>query len=113
MAKKQAEPEAKIGHNANLNSDEKIKLSGFISEIERLNAEAKVISGDRSEIYKAAKEDGFDTKALRHVIKLRSRERYERDEFENAVDAYCEAMGDFITTPLGQAMQPQDGTAAH
>lgn len=33
--------------------------------------------------------------------------RSKRDEFENAVDACRLALGDFVSTPLGQAMQPQ------
>lgn len=112
MAKKNgADDTPKIGHNSNLTNDQKIKLSGFIAEIEHINAEAKQLSSDRSEILKAAKEDGFDTKALRHVIKLRAMEKSKRDDFDNSVDAYRHAMGDFITTPLGQAMQP--GAAAN
>ena len=97
----------KIGHNSNLRDDEKVKLSGYISELERVNDRAKEINSERSEILKAANQDGFDTKALRHVVKLRSMEKSKRDEFDNAVDAYRQAMGDFITTPLGAAMQPQ------
>lgn len=101
----------KIGHNSNLNDQEKVKLSGYISELERVNAQAEEISSERSEILKAAKGAGFDTKALRHVIKMRAMEKSKRDEFDNAVDAYRHAMGDFITTPLGASMQPQP--AAH
>lgn len=101
-----ADEGAKIGHNSNLNSDEKIKLSGYISEIERVDAEVRELTSERGTIYKSAKEAGFDTKALKHVIKMRRMEKTKRDEFEAAVDAYQHAMGDFITTPLGQAGMP-------
>jgi uncharacterized protein (UPF0335 family) len=109
MAHRQNNGPAKpsIGHNSNLNDEQKKKLSGFIQEIEHANAEAKQISSDRSELYKAAEEDGFDTKAIRHVIKMRAMESGRRNDFESAVDAYRIALGDFITTPLGAAMQPQ------
>lgn len=94
---------AKIGHNSNLNQDEKIKLSGFISEIERVDAEVRELTSERGSIYKSAKEQGFDTKALKHIIKMRRMESAAREVFENAVDAYQHALGDFVTTPLGQA----------
>jgi uncharacterized protein (UPF0335 family) len=103
---------AKIGHNSNLNQDEKVKLSGFISEIERIDQQARDISSERGTLYKSAKEAGFDTKALKRVIQLRRMEKTKRDEHDAAVDAYMHAMGDFVTTPLGQAGIPA-GAEAH
>lgn len=103
----EAENSVKIGHNSNLNQDEKVKLSGFISEIERLEADAREIASERGTIYKAAKEQGFDTKALKRVIQNRRMNKEKRDEFEAAVDAYHHALGDFVTTPLGAAAMPQ------
>ena len=98
-----APAEAKIGHNSNLNADEKVKLSGFVSEIERVDAEVRELTSERGAIYKSAKEHGFDTKALKHMIRMRCMEKSKRQEFEAAVEAYTHAMGDFISTPLGQA----------
>lgn len=69
------------------------------------------MTSERGLIYKAAKEAGFDTKALKHTIKLRRMEAIKRDEFEAAVDAYTHAMGDFITTELGQAAVPKETRA--
>jgi uncharacterized protein (UPF0335 family) len=106
-----AEQGAKIGHNSNLNQDEKVKLSGFISEVERVDAEVRELTSERGTIYKSAKEAGFDTKALKHVVKMRRMEKSKRSEFEAAVDAYMIAMGDFVTTPLGQAGLPQQPSA--
>jgi uncharacterized protein (UPF0335 family) len=99
--------EAKIGHNSNISDEQKLKLGGFVSELERVDADVRELTSERGTIYKAAKEAGFDTKALKHVIKMRRMERSKRDEFESAVDAYRVALGDFVTTPLGQAMAPQ------
>lgn len=111
--RKQAESHvAMIGHNSALNADDKLRLSGFISEIERLEADAKLIATDKSEIYKSAKDKGFDTAAMRHTIKLRKMEREKRDTFENACDAYAHALGDFASTDLGRAMSPQNGVHA-
>lgn len=106
-----AEAGASIGHNSNLNDTEKLKLANFISEIERVDAEARELASERGTIYKAAKDQGFDNKALKQVIKLRRMEKSKRDEFENAVDSYMVAMGDFATTPLGQAGMPQQPSA--
>lgn len=109
MARKKKEIEAdapKIGHNSNLNDNEKLKLSGIISEVERINAIVADYNSEKSEIYKAAKEQGFDNKAIKHMIALRKMEKTKRDDFENALTAYQHAMGDFITTDLGRAMAP-------
>jgi hypothetical protein len=46
------------------------------------------------------------------VIQLRRMEKTKRDELDAAVDAYMHAMGDFVTTPLGQAAVPT-GAEAH
>lgn len=99
--------ESKVGHNSNLRDDEKMKLSGVIREVERLNARIADYNSEKSEIFKAAKERGFDTKAIRHLIGLRKMEATKRTDFENALAAYSLAMGDFITTPLGQANAPR------
>lgn len=109
-----AEDGAKIGHNSNLNADEKVKLSGYITEIERVDQQARDIASERGGIYKAAKDNGFDTKALKRVIQLRRMEQTKREALENAVDIYMHAMGDFATTDLGRAMAPgAAGDAAH
>jgi uncharacterized protein (UPF0335 family) len=98
----------KLGHNSNLTTDEQRKLVGYISEIERLEIEIAVLNTDRSEIYKTLKENHFDTKAVRHVVKLRKMERSERDAWENAVDSYRHALGMLAGTPLGDAAVHRD-----
>jgi uncharacterized protein (UPF0335 family) len=98
--------EAKIGDNANLRKDEKLKLSGIISEVERLNTIIADYNRQKSEIFKTAKENGFDNMAIKHIIKLRAMKPDIRDDFQNALDAYMLALQDFITTPLGQAGLP-------
>jgi uncharacterized protein (UPF0335 family) len=60
-----------IGHNSNLTGDQREKLAGFVAEIERLDAEAREIASERGGIYKSAKEQGFDTKAIKAVIAAR------------------------------------------
>lgn len=113
MGRRKAEPEGlKIGDNSALNANEKLKLGGFISEIERLEEQKRELATDISELYTSAKDAGFNTKSMRHVIKMRRMDRDERNAFENACEAYAMALGDFITTPLGAAMAPHNATVS-
>lgn len=100
-----------IGHNSNLTADQRTKLSGIISEIERVDAEVRELTSERGSIYKSAKEQGFDTKAIKHVVKLRRMEATAREALESAVDAYKHALGMLADLPLGQAAMQRDGMA--
>lgn len=95
--------DVKIGHNSNLSGEERERLSGFVSEIERVDQQVCDLTSERGGIYKRAKEQGFDTKALKHVLKLRRMESAQRSAFENSVDAYTSALGMLAGTPLGDA----------
>lgn len=106
--KKDSPPaEPAIGHNSNLRDDDKVRLGRLVIEIERVEAEISNLSAEKSEIYKSAKEAGFDTKALRHEIKLRRLEKSERADFEAACEAYRLALGDFASTDLGRSAAPR------
>lgn len=110
MARKRnrANPEPKIGQDgAALTDDRKRQLSGYVREIERWNAEKATIQADIGQIFNSAKEAGFDTKAMRAIIKTRKQSKAEREAFEAIVDVYMLALGDFATTDLGRAMAPQ------
>lgn len=93
----------KIGSNSNLSVEEKTKLASYIGEIERVEAEIKTANDERGELYASLKESGFDTKAVRHVVKVRKMDAYQRDAWENAIDTYMQALGMLADTPLGQA----------
>lgn len=99
----------KVGHNSNLNADEKKKLSGFVTEIEAAEAEKREIVSNIGTIYKTVKEAGFDTKALKHIVKLRRMEASKRTDFENYCEAYMLGLGMLSDTPLGQAAMERDG----
>ena len=103
--------EAAIGHNSALNAKDRAKLAGFVQEIEYHEEQKRTLMSDLADIYKTAKQQGFDTKAIRHIVKLRRMEREERDAFQNAVDTYRAALGDFASTPLGEAGMPQQKRA--
>ena len=66
----------------------------LIAKIERLEEEKKEVAEQIKEIYAEAKAFGFDTKALRQVIKLRKVDRAEREEQEMVLDTYLLALGE-------------------
>jgi uncharacterized protein (UPF0335 family) len=69
------------------------KLKSFIERIERLDEEKKGISDDIREVFAEAKGQGFDTKAMRTVIKERKQDAAALDEFEAVLDLYRHALG--------------------
>lgn len=69
------------------------ELKQFIERIERLEEEKKAIADDVKDVYSEAKGRGFDTKAIRGIIKLRSKEPHEREEEEAILDLYKSALG--------------------
>ncbi len=69
------------------------KLTQFIERIEGLESQKADIAADIREVYTYAKNDGFDVKAMREVIKLRKKEAHERDEQDAMLDLYRKAVG--------------------
>lgn len=68
-------------------------LRSIIERIERLEEEKAAIANDIKEVYAEAKGNGFDTKALRQVIRLRKQDKAERQEQEAILDLYKHALG--------------------
>jgi uncharacterized protein (UPF0335 family) len=69
------------------------QLRAFVERIERMEEEKKAIADDIKEIYAEAKGNGFDTKVLRQVIRIRKQDRSERLEQEAILDLYLAALG--------------------
>lgn len=69
------------------------QLRAIIERIERLEEEKKTISDDIKDVYAEAKGTGFDTKAVRTLIRLRKQDQAERDEAEAILDLYKAALG--------------------
>jgi uncharacterized protein (UPF0335 family) len=69
------------------------QLRAFVERIERLEEEKKAIADDIKEIYAEAKGNGFDTKVLRQVIRIRKQDRSERLEQEAILELYLSALG--------------------
>ncbi|MEO9614192.1 MAG: DUF2312 domain-containing protein [Nitratireductor sp.] len=69
------------------------QLRAFIERIERLEEEKKTIADDIKEVYAEMKGTGFDTKAVRTLIRLRKQDQAERQEAEAILDLYKAALG--------------------
>ena len=77
------------------------KLRSFFERIERLNEDKAAVSADLKEVYAEAKADGFDTKIIRKVIRLRAQDAAARAEEQALIDLYMSATGDlFDDTPV-------------
>ena len=69
------------------------QLESIIERIERLNGEKADIQADIKAVYDEAKSNGYDTKILRAVVKLRAKERHELEEEEQLLALYRAAVG--------------------
>ena len=69
------------------------QLRAFIERVERLEEEKKTISDDIKDVFAEMKGTGFDTKAVRAIIRLRKQDQAERQEAEAILDLYKAALG--------------------
>jgi uncharacterized protein (UPF0335 family) len=71
----------------------KDQLRSYVERIERLEEEKAALAGDIRDLFAQAKSAGFDTKALRTIIKLRKQDAAERRDHEAVVATYMHALG--------------------
>jgi uncharacterized protein (UPF0335 family) len=69
------------------------QLRSFVERIERLEEEKKGISNDIRDVYAEAKGQGYDTKVMRRVIRMRTKDATEREEEAAILDIYLHALG--------------------
>ncbi len=69
------------------------RLKSFIERIERLEEDKAVVANDLKEVFAEAKGEGFDTKIMRKVVRLRKQDVAARDEEEALLDLYMSAIG--------------------
>jgi uncharacterized protein (UPF0335 family) len=69
------------------------QLRAFIERIERLEEEKQSLSDDIKDVYAEMKGTGFDTKAVRTIVRLRKKDQAERQEEEAILDLYKAALG--------------------
>jgi len=69
------------------------RLIAMVERIEHLEDEKKELSADIREVYNEAKSTGYDTKAIRQIVKLRKMNPSEREESEFLLDEYKRLTG--------------------
>ena len=69
------------------------ELASFVQRIEAQNERIAEETEARKEIYAEAVARGYDSKALREIIRLRKLAADERAEREAVLELYCSALG--------------------
>ena len=78
-------------HEQAYNGDARLK--SFVERIERLEEDKATIAVDIKEVYAEAKAFGYDTKIMRQVIRLRKMDPADRNEQEELLETYLNALG--------------------
>ena len=76
-----------------IDSSSKDYLNQFMARIERLEEDKKVVLEDIKELYAEAKAQGFDSKVLKQIVRIRKMDRAKLDEQEELIDLYKHALG--------------------
>lgn len=69
------------------------QLRLFIERIERLEEERRGIADDVKGVYDEAKANGYDTKTMRAIVRLRRMEAHARQEADALMETYRAALG--------------------
>lgn len=72
---------------------ESTKLKSYIERLERLEEEKSGLASDLRDVFAEAKSNGFDTKTMRQVLKLRKMKANDRMKAEYMLDLYKRALG--------------------
>ncbi|MEO1656494.1 MAG: DUF2312 domain-containing protein [Pseudomonadota bacterium] len=71
---------------------ERLKL--FIERVERLEEDKKAVMDDIKEVFAEAKGEGYDTKVMRQIVRLRKMDHADRQEQEALLELYLSAIGE-------------------
>ncbi len=77
-----------------LNATAQGQLKSIIERVERLEQEKSELAEQIKEVMAEAKGNGFDTKIIRKVIRIRKQDRAKRQEEEAILDLYLSAIGE-------------------
>lgn len=69
------------------------KLKQIISKIENIEEERQEISDQLKDTYNEAKALGFDVKIIKHVLKLKQKDKDMLAEEDNLIDLYRGVLG--------------------
>lgn len=80
---------SELGHN----SIAKDQLKSIIERVERLEEDKAAVASDIKDVYAEAKGNGYDTKALRAIVRYRKEDAQDRAEREAIFETYLNALG--------------------
>jgi uncharacterized protein (UPF0335 family) len=69
------------------------QLRLFIERIERLEEEKRGMADDIKDVYAEAKANGYDSKTMRAIVRLRRLETHVRQEADALLETYRTALG--------------------
>ena len=75
------------------NTVAKNRLKSFIERIENLEEEKKATSEDIKDVYAELKGEGFDSKIVKSIVKIRKIGIDAHQEFESVLDTYLGSLG--------------------
>lgn len=81
------------------------QLRGYVERIERLESDKQVVADDIKVVFAEAKANGYTSKYIRAVVKLRRQSPSEREENSAMLDLYMASMGMATETPLFRHLQ--------
>lgn len=79
------------------------QIRSYVERYERLDAERKDLADDQKAIMAEAKAAGFDTKILKHCVKVRAMKPADYQEAQSLADIYLSALGMIVEPPLFRA----------
>ncbi len=69
------------------------KLRSFVERLETLEEEKQAVAEQIREVLAEAKGEGFETKIIRQLLKLRKMQEHDRVEQEELLEVYKAAIG--------------------
>lgn len=86
-------------------------LRGYVQRVAKLHDERDDLNGDIREVYKEAKEAGFDTTVLREIVREYRTDAEPRHARYALLDQYRASLGMLAGTPLGDAAVEREAAA--
>jgi uncharacterized protein (UPF0335 family) len=69
------------------------ELRDVVRRLEKLEEDKKDISEEIKSVYQEAESSGFNIKVLKHVIKLKKKQKSELEEEDELIEVYRNALG--------------------
>jgi uncharacterized protein (UPF0335 family) len=89
--------------DAALSPEQSSALRSYADRVVNMHEERDTLNGDIREVYREAKDAGFDTTTLREIVRELRMEPDARSSRYALLDTYRAALGLLVGTPLGDA----------